>query len=151
MSKVFIFHKTHSEIDKMLRVITGFHFAWFCSHRCFHIFLIPSALKFKDSNHKTEDFFLFLEFLYSNVCHYYQDNLCHNLHELFGLPQGILTHDYVVHASIIRFSVSIDVYCSTCLSVLWNKTNVTQCTHSNFVKCVYHSCLYILTDIYTVR
>lgn len=98
------------------------------------MFLIPSARKVKIVYIKRKIAFYFLNYSIQNVCHDYHANLCHNLHELFGLPRGVLTLDYVVHASIIRISVSIDVYCSTCLFVLWNKTIVTQCTHSNFVK-----------------
>ncbi len=117
----------------------------------FHIFLIPSALKVKIVHIKLKIAFCFQNFSIQNVCHDYHVNLCPDLHELFGRPQGILTLDYVVHAYIIRFSVSSDVFCSTCLSVLWIKTNVTQCIHSNFVKCVYHLCLYAHANIYAVR
>lgn len=39
----------------------------------------------------------------------------HNLHEVFELPQGLLTLDYMVHASVIRVDVGIDVYCFVCL------------------------------------
>ena len=58
-------------------------------------------------------------FCIEGVCHEYHLSLCPTLHE----PRtSTLTLDYVVHTSIIRFGVGIDVYCSTCLSVLWNKT-----------------------------
>lgn len=60
------------------------------------------------------------------------------------------TLDYVVYASITRFSVSIGVYCSNCLCVFGTK-QILQCSHSNFVKSAYHFCLYVHTNIYSVR
>lgn len=61
-----------------------------------------------------------------------------NVHDCVGLPCGILTLNYVVHASVIRFGVGIDVYGSSYLSVLWNHAMLH---HSNFVIWAYHLCL----------
>lgn len=67
--------------------------------------------KSRGSIHKTDGFLFVLLWLFfiQIVCHDYHVNLCLKLHELFWLPHGILTFDYVVHASITRFSVSIGV------------------------------------------
>lgn len=43
--------------------------------------------------------FFFSDFLFLSICVSW--SLCHNLHELFGLWWGILTHNCVLHASII--------------------------------------------------
>lgn len=126
VSKVVIFHETCIETDKMSRLIKGFHFAWFC-HVIFIFFLIPSILKVK-LVYKTKIKNYLSKFSIWNVCHDYHVNLCLTMHELFELPHGILTLNYVVHISIITFSVSIDVYCSACLSVLQTKQCYTVYT-----------------------
>lgn len=126
VSNVVMFHKKQSEKDKNVKWSQVFTLNDSSLTVTFLFpvnFLRSNHRKSKDAIHETEHCFLFSEFFYQNVCHDYQDNICHNLHELFWHL------NYVVQSSIIRFSVNIDVYCSTCLSVLWNKTNVTQCTH----------------------
>lgn len=139
--------------QKRCHVMTVFHFAWFCCHWYFPV--LHFSLWDKKQKYYTRKLqkiaFYFQTFSVQKVCHGYHVSLCHNLHEPSGRPQAVLTLDYVAHASVTRFSLSIDVYCSTCLSVLWIKTNVTECTHSNFVKCAYHLCLSVHTNIYSVR
>lgn len=117
VSKVFIFH---SEIDKKWRVmITGFHFAWFCSH-C-PIFLTPSALKVRLLYIQLIAFFIFQNFsIQKLVSRLPCQGVSWFAWTVWTSTRRFLTLDCVIHASIIRFSVSIDVYCSTCLSVLWN-------------------------------
>lgn len=79
----------------------------------------PDSLSSLYSENKARFSFLFCFSFrilsYRKVCHDYHVDLCLTLHALFGLPDGILTLNYVVHTSIIRFSVGIGVYCS-CLS-----------------------------------
>lgn len=76
----------------------------------FSNFLCPTNRNREDAIHKNEDSFFFilriflLKMFYG--CHV---KPCHNLHEVFELPQGLLTHDYMVHASVIRVDVGIDV------------------------------------------
>lgn len=81
-----------------------------------------------------------------NVFHDYHVKLCHKLHELFELPQGLLTLDYVVHASVIRIDVSIDVYCFTRLSVLWNKPMLHR-VHGQSLWSVHTTYAYVHTNL----
>lgn len=65
VSNVALCQRFSSFIKHTVKSITGVHFAWFCSHCYFPIFLSPSAPKAKDSIHKTEDsFFMFRMFLF---------------------------------------------------------------------------------------
>lgn len=136
---VFIFHKIQANRKNVMSDDSFSLCMILLSFSCFPSLLIIWIAKIQYK--KLNIAFYFQIFSTQKLCHDYHVDLCHNLHEPFGLPQGVLTLDYVAHASMTRFSLSIDVYCSTCVSVLWNKTNVTQCTHSNFVKCAYHLCL----------
>ena len=102
----------------------------------FLFYISPNETTSRDTTQKTTENCILFSDIFKKVCHDYHVSLCHNLHEPFGLPQGVLTLDYVAHASMTRFSLSIDVYCSTCLSVLWIKTNVTVYTFKLCEVCV---------------
>lgn len=129
----------------MSRLIKGFHFAWFC-HVIFIFFLIPSNLKVKLVC-KTKIMNYLSKFSIWNVCHDYHVNLCLTLHELFELPHGILTLNYVVH---IHHYIQSQYWCLLlCLFVCPTNQTMLHSVHiQNFVKCVYHLCLHTYRYLY---